>query len=142
MYLVPMFRRHNSHNSSVIGSFFDWPESPFRWKTLDRLDPFKSYKKLDNFCEDNFCEEQVIKPLQPIKPGSKQVNFDDLVIRVNPAKFPAIYIEPRRNFIPAGRRALTRTPRGERSRSLESVILNNAVVKENIGIPRGNLSIT
>ena len=139
MYLVPMFRRHNSHNTSVIGSFFDWPESPFRWKTLDRLDPFKSYKdKLDNFSE----EEQVIKPLQPIKPGSKQVNFDDLVIRVNPAKFPAIYIEPRRNFIPGGRRALSRTPRGERSRSLESVILNNAVVKENIGIPRGNLFIT
>ena len=139
MYLVPMFRRHNSHNSSVIGSFFDWPESPFRWKTLDRLDPFKSYKdKLDNFSE----EDQVIKPLQPIKPGSKQVNFDDLVIRVNPAKFPAIYIEPRRNFIPGGRRALTRTPRGERSRSLESVILNNAVGKENIAIPRGNLLIT
>ena len=58
-----MFRRHRSHNTSVIGSFFDWPESPFKWKNLDRLDKFRAYKELDHFVE----EKPITSPLEPIK---------------------------------------------------------------------------
>lgn len=41
---------------------------------------------------------------------TEKKSFDDLVIRVNPIKFPAKYLEPKRNFIPSGRGALPRTP--------------------------------
>lgn len=59
----------------------------------------------------------VINPLKPSKPLTREkVDVDQLVIRVNPIKFPAVYIEPKRNFIPSGRRGLARTPPQENNR--------------------------
>ena len=60
---ILMFRRHRSHNTSVIGSFFDWPESPFKWKNLDRIDKLRAYKELDHFVE----ETPIISPFEPVK---------------------------------------------------------------------------
>lgn len=139
-----MFRPHtNTHKHSVIGSFFDWPESPFRWKILDRADPFRAYKELDPFIEEPpTSESPVINPLQPIKPSpaSKEiVNVDHLIIKVNPAKFPARYIEPKRNFIPSGRRTLARTPSaGKRSRSEDVLTVKHSYAEnENKNVPQG-----
>ena len=60
---ILMFRRHRSHNTSVIGSFFDWPESPFKWKNLDRIDKLRAYKELDHFVE----EKPIISTFEPVQ---------------------------------------------------------------------------
>ena len=60
---------------------------------------------------------------------------------MNPAKFPAQYIEPNRHFIPCGRRALSRTPpkAGERARSEDSALkdIKAGEMRENVAIFKG-----
>lgn len=157
-----MFRRQRSnHNTSIIGSFFNWPESPFRWKTLDRQKQFYSYqdafdikphiKQVASTHPRNLEEAPlVINPLKPSKPLTREkLDIDQLVIRVNPIKFPAVYIEPKRNFIPSGRRALARTPPHEKRRqsspssddeldrkSVELRLIEDSLLRRRNEIPR------
>ena len=99
------------HSKSVIGQFFDWHESPFKWQTRNTR-----RHSVHRFKEDIFEPPPKPKPLLPPKPPPLQKieirknSFDEKVIRVNPIKFPAQYLEPSRNHIPTGISSLPRTP--------------------------------
>ena len=96
------------HSKSVIGQFFDWHESPFKWQTRTRTTRFNSQQQR-RLSQDSIFEPppKPKKPEftefpQPVQLPPRKNSHDEKVIRVNPIKFPARYLEPSRNHIPTG----------------------------------------
>ena len=88
------------HSKSVIGQFFDWHESPFKWQTRNTTNRNRRLS-LDNIFEPPPNKPQKVPEPELSLPKRKN-SHDEKVIRVNPIKFPARYLEPSRNHIPNG----------------------------------------
>ena len=101
------------HSKSVIGQFFDWHESPFKWQTRNTTNRIRRLSHDNNIFEPPPNKPQKVHNPQPeiiLLPTRAQNSHDEKVIRVNPIKFPARYLEPSRNHIPNGFIPLPDTP--------------------------------